>query len=287
MTVHSGAGAGARLTTEQAILRLRADPGCADVIRDGYLGADVRENAERFLASGEFAAVRDLVGPRLRGARVLDVGAGTGIASVAFARSGARAVVALEPDPSDIVGHGAMRRILGALPVSIVSGFGEAFPFRDGAFDIVYTRQVLHHARDLGGLLRECGRVVARGGVVVATREHVVDDAAQLAAFLEAHPVHRLAGGENAFPLSSYVAAFRAAGLGGLRVLGPLDTVVNAYPGYRDEAAVRGLPRRALVNRLGALGAVAAVVPGVNRVVRRMLDRREPGRLYSFVARKG
>jgi SAM-dependent methyltransferase len=275
-----------KLTTEQAILRLRADPACVDLIRDGYLGADVRGNAQRFFTSGEFAAVRDLVGPRLRGALVLDVGAGTGIASVAFARSGARAVVALEPDPSAVVGYGAMREILDDLRVSIVSGFGETFPFRDGSFDVVYTRQVLHHARDLEGLLRECARVVAKGGVVIATREHVVDDAAQLAAFLEAHPVHRLAGGENAFPLASYVAAFRGAGLGAPRVLGPLDTVVNAYPGYRDEAEVRDIPRRALARRLGALGTIASRVPGANALVRRMLDRREPGRLYSFVAGK-
>jgi hypothetical protein len=37
--------------------------------------------------------------------------------------------------------------------------------------------------------------------VLLATREHVVDDPAQHAEFLARHPVHQLAGGENAFSL--------------------------------------------------------------------------------------
>ncbi len=275
------------MTTEMAVLALRQDPRFAELVRDGYLGPDVLGNAERFLASGEFAALVRILGDRLRGATVLDVGAGTGIASYAFARSGAREVVALEPDPSEVVGQGAIRRVARGLPVTIAAGLGEALPFADGRFDVVYARQVLHHARDLDALVRECSRVTARGGLVLATREHVVDDRAQLEQFLAAHPVHQLAGGEHAYPLAAYVTAFRRAKLGGPRILRPYDSVVNAFPEFSDDASLRRHPAALLERRLGAVGRLAALLPGVPRIVRRLMDRPVPGRLYSFIGWKG
>ncbi len=274
------------MTTEDAVLALRADPRHADLVRDAYLGPDALGNAERFLRSGEFAAVLRLLQDRVRGAAILDVGAGTGIASFAFARSGAREVVALEPDRSHVVGQGAIRRVAGGLPIRIAEGWGEALPFEEGRFDIVYARQVLHHARDLAALVAECARVAAPGGVVLAVREHVVDDEAQLAAFLAAHPVHQLAGGEQAFALDTYLHAFRHAGLKQLQVLGPYDSVINAFPACVDEAALRAFPRKALEDKFGTLGRVAAFVPGLTALVRRWLERSVPGRLYSFVGRK-
>lgn len=275
-----------KMTTEEAVLALRRDPAYADLVRDSYLGPDVLDSAERFLRSPEFDAVRALLGPRLAGAAVLDVGAGTGIASYAFARAGAGEVVALEPDPSDVVGQGAIRRVVQGLPVTVADGFGEELPFPAGRFDVVYLRQVLHHARDLDALVRECARVTRRGGVVLATREHVVSDRRQLDAFLAAHPVHRLAGGEHAYPVRSYVAAFRRAGLGGLQVLGPLGSVINAWPGLATTDAVRAAPADALARRFGAAGRLAARVPGVTALVRWQLVRGSPGRLYSFLGRK-
>jgi SAM-dependent methyltransferase len=274
------------MTTEEAVLELRRDPQFGDLVRDAYLGPDVLENAERFLASGEFAALRRILGERLPGASVLDVGAGTGIASYAFARSGAREVVALEPDPSEVVGQGAIRRLADGLPIAVAGGFGEALPFPDARFDLVYLRQVLHHARDLDGLVRECARVARPGGLVVATREHVVSGAAQLEAFLAAHPVHRLAGGEHAYTLREYVTAFRKAALAGPEVLGPLDTVLNAYPAIRDGEALRSYPRALLRARLGVVGRLAGLVPGIPWMVRREVARRIPGRLYSFIGPK-
>jgi SAM-dependent methyltransferase len=274
------------MTTEEAVLRLRRDPQFADVLRDAYLGPDVRENAERFLASGEFRATLDLIAGGVRGAAILDVGAGTGIASYAFARSGAREVVALEPDPSPVVGHGAIREVAGGLPITIEAAFGESMPFPDARFDVVYARQVLHHARDLDALLRECARVTVPGGLVLGIREHVADNAAQLRAFLAAHPIHRLAGGEHAFPLDRYVGAFKRARLEGPLVLRPLASVINAYPECRDEASLRDLPRALLRNRLRGLGALMSHLPGITALVKWRIETSVPGRLYSFIGRR-
>src|SRR4029078_10377650 len=96
----------AEMTLDEAIEQLRADPRNADMIRDAYLGPDTEDSAARFEASGEFKEVVRVVGG-FEGRDVLDVGAGTGIASRAMANAGARHVYALEPDASDLVGRGA------------------------------------------------------------------------------------------------------------------------------------------------------------------------------------
>src|SRR6202040_1201267 len=123
-----------------------------------------------------------------------------GISSYALARDGWR-VTALEPDPSDVVGAGAIEQLAAVsnLPIEVVRDWGETLPFADATFDLVYGRQVLHHARDLRTLCAEMGRVLKSGGTFLATREHVIFRDADLAVFLAEHPLHRLYGGENAY----------------------------------------------------------------------------------------
>jgi SAM-dependent methyltransferase len=274
-------------SVDEAIRFLRADPASHDLVRDAYLGRDVVDSAKRFLASAEFAAVRALLGDRLRGATVLDVGAGTGVASAAFLASGARRAIALEPDASDEVGRGAIQR-LGTRPgLEIVDGWGEKIDLQDGSVDIVYCRQALHHAQDLPLMIRECARVLRPGGTFIACREHVVDDDGQLQQFLAAHPIHRLAGGEHAFALADYVAAIQGSGLKIQRQFGPWDSVINAFPMARTEEELADLPSALFEQRLGRLGKVVASAPFGAWLARRWLERPRPGRLYSFLASKG
>lgn len=274
------------MTTDEAVRQLRGDPALADLVRDAYLGRDVADSARRFFESGEFAEVRRILGTRLAGATVLDLGAGTGIASLAFSRCGATRVIAMDPDPSDEVGRGAMARLAGHGEFEIVDGAGEAIPLDDASVDIVYCRQVLHHARDLRQVLRECARVVKHGGIVLACREHVVDDDEQLGQFLADHPVNRLAGGENAYRLAEYVEAITGAGLIIDRVLEPWGSVVNAFPEVRTQAELEAMPEARLVRRIGSLGHLAIHVPGVKARIWRRVDKRLPGRMYSFLAHR-
>ena len=272
------------MTIDEAIRSLRQDPGCADLVRDAYLGRDVADSSRRFEASAEFEAVLAILGERLNGATVLDLGAGTGIASAAFVRAGAGRVIAAEPDESDEVGRGAMARA--DADFEVIDAVGEQLPLPDASVDIVYARQVLHHAQDLERLLAEVARVLGPGGLLLACREHVADDDGQLQIFLANHPVHQLAGGENAFPLPRYVAAMRAAGLVNIRVLDPWESVINAFPAVRSAEELRLMPVERLRSRLGGLGRLAAAIPGVQQLFWRRIRRPDPGRMYSFIAHK-
>ncbi len=272
------------MKTDEAILQLRSDPANRALIEDLFLDEDSAAAARRFAVSAEFVEVVERLGPRLQGATVLDLGAGTGVASAALIGAGAAAVVAAEPDRSEVVGSGCLRRVVDGLPVSIVASFGEALPLADASVDVVYCRQVLHHTSDLDGTLRECARVLVPGGVFIACREHVVDDGVQLAQFLAEHPVHQLAGGEHAYSLPAYVAAIQGAGLQLTDELGPWDSVINAYPTVTTTADLSRVPQVVLGRRFGRVGAVAGSLPGIRQLAWTRLNRAKPGRFYSFVA---
>ncbi len=274
------------MSLDDAIRTLRGDPRFADLVRHAYLDRNVLEAAERFYRSAEFTDVVQLIGHRVPGSKVLDLGAGTGIASYAFAKAGAQIVYALEPDASEEVGRGAIDRLGTDLPIEQLSAVGESVPLPDRTLDIVYARQVLHHIRNLPQALKECARVLKDGGVFLACREHVVDNPQQLAEFLAHHPVHQLAGGENAYSLQEYLRAIQSAGLETAQILGPWDSVINAFPGVMSNAELRGFPRELLRRRLGWVGDLLGLIPGINAVVWKRIKRPTPGRLYSFLAAK-
>lgn len=277
------------MTTSEAVRYLRESPQHTRLIRDAYLGEDVQEAAARFLASAEFAEARALLGDSFHGGKVLDLGAGVGIASYAFAQSGAKVVYALEPDSSEVVGRGAIRRLQNAAtPIELLEAFGEEIPLPDNELDVVYTRQVLHHTRDPGQVLRECARVLKSGGKFLACREHVVESEDELKTFLEQHPIHRLAGGEHAFPLDAYLSAIRSAGLRVEKILGPWDSLINAFPEVRTTDELERFPQKILAGRFGhAVGAAAVFLPGVkNFIWKRVKSQTPPGRMYSFLASK-
>jgi SAM-dependent methyltransferase len=271
---------------EDAVRWYRSLPGNDAAVRDNYFDLPVRRAAERYAAGEECAAVLDLLGPS-GGRRVLDLGAGNGVASYALAKNGWK-VTALEPNPSAEVGANAIRALAAetGLPMDVVQEWGERLPFPDETFDAVHGRQVLHHAADLERMMTEVARVLAPGGVCLFTREHVVDDAAQLARFLAKHPLQQRYGGEHAYPRARYEAAIRGAGLGLTHVWGPLETPINFFPGTEAEryAAIR---RGAMRSFLG-LGTLLAWSEAFRRAHLRRLREGggAPGRLYSFFGEK-
>ncbi len=220
---------GGSLGVDAAVELLRADPSAVALVQDAYYAGTANEAASRFHASPEFAEVLKWTGSP-EGKVVLDVGAGRGIATAAFLGAGAAHVHALEPGDGELVGRGAIASLELGDRVTIHSCGAETLPLPDASVDIIYVRQVLHHVHDLPQVLREFRRVCAPGGCIFATREHVAENEAERIAFLKRHPLHQLSGGENAFPLSHYLGAFTGAGCLDPIVLGPWDSLINAFP---------------------------------------------------------
>ncbi len=277
---------------EESVRWLRSQPEKAEMVKNAYLDEDNHAAAVRFRDSEEFTDLRKLLGlvpdaqPTLH---VLDLGCGNGLASFCFASSGCR-VSALDPDPSNDVGLGATERLRQTLPrpdlIETKIGFAESLPYPDNSFDVIYTRQAVHHFQDLSRAFAECYRTLKPGGRLLATREHVVDDAAQLAVFLEEHALHHLHGGENAFPLETYLSAIKSSGLRVQKLIRPYDSVINHFPNTNTD--VHRALRSAAQSRLGDfLGGLIAELPGVESFYRSRLSlRRDAGRFFSFLALK-
>lgn len=271
---------------EDAVAWLRAQPDRQEFVRACYYDLPVSVAAERYESSEEWREALKLL-PRTAG-KALDVGAGNGIVSYALAKAG-WAVTALEPDPSDYVGAGAIRQLAQAagLDIRVVQEFGEKMPLRDAEFNLVYARQVMHHAHDLEQFCKEMARVLSDGGIFIGSREHVISSASQLPEFLNSHPLHNLYGGENAFTLQQYQGAMERAGLKVVRVLKPFDSPMNYSPQTKATIAIE-LQRRLRKIPLGFIPASLLGFSFVQDLCLKILSQidRRPGRVFSFVAIK-
>jgi len=197
---------------EQAVIELKTQRDKQELVKACFYDDPLIDATKRYYNSTEWKEVAKYL-PREKG-KVLDIGAGRGISSYALAKEDWD-VTAIEPDPSEIVGSGAIRKLAeeNNLDIKVVEGQGEKIPFEDSIFDMVYMRQVLHHAENLEKFCKEAGRVLKTGGVFIATREHVISKKEDLSKFLENHPLHKLYGGENAFLLEEYKKVIENAGI--------------------------------------------------------------------------
>jgi len=276
------------LSWEAAVDWLRSQPEREELVTACYYDLPLEVAASRYHLSAEWSAVRKLL-PVGKGL-ALDVGAGHGITTFALSKDGWQ-VISLEPDPSEKVGAGAIRELAARadLQVRVMQEFGEEIPLPDGTCDLVLARQALHHARDLSTLCQEIARVLKPGGVFIALRDHVISRRRDLPRFLAEHPLHELYGGENAYLLKDYRNAIESAGLRIVRIIRPLESVINYAP--HDESSLREeMARR--VERLVLIGIVCGKVIRRSsiafQVLRSLLSRidNRPGRAYSFVCSK-
>jgi ubiquinone/menaquinone biosynthesis C-methylase UbiE len=104
------------------------------------------------------------------GARILEVGSGFGTNLVVWCKKFGLDVTGVEPE-----GHGfsstlglsrELCKVNGVDPARIVEGKGEAIPFPDASFDIVYSAYALEHCDDPKQMLSESLRVLKPGGTL-------------------------------------------------------------------------------------------------------------------------
>ena len=125
-----------------------------------YFYGNLAEDTAQFIASlYSDRVVGGAPAAALHNARILDVGGGPGFFSEAFTARGST-YITVEPD----VGEMAAANI--EVPGS-VRGSGDALPFADASFDIVYSSNVAEHMPNPWDMGDEMLRVTRPGGLVV------------------------------------------------------------------------------------------------------------------------
>lgn len=276
------------MSVHDAVQHLAQDPGTQSALYNAYLNCSAREAFRRFRTSEEWAEIRRIVREFASSSKnVLDLGAGTGFTSLAWLELGSF-VYYLEPDSSDLVGRGAFEKDLTSSErtnLHIDSCTGENISLPDASIDIVYSRQVLHHIKDLARLAKEVRRVIKPSGVWIATREHVADTPEELNEFLSNHPMHKLAQNEHAYALEEYKDALKSQ-FRITQILGPFDSAINFFPTKSTD--ITNWLFDALKKRLGT--KIASIL-SQNKYIRTLYQKRLssrcriPGRMYSFILR--
>jgi SAM-dependent methyltransferase len=192
----------------------------------GSGGLALKSVGERFEACGErFGALDQSLGPRppemlltyvegmglSAGARALDVGCGRATHACKLAWRFGFQVTGVDPFESNL--RASRREVEGARLshlVRVVGGRIESLPFAAESFDLVWCRDMLVHAPDLNGAMKECARVLKTGGHMLVLTTH----STELLAPGEAERAFAAIGvrPENFSP-ARLAAAFDAAGL--------------------------------------------------------------------------
>lgn len=287
------------MTWEETIQFIRTKPEFSYLVEKAYFEEDLVLNVERFRKSEEFIeTLRLLKLYQPKAKKIVDLGSGNGISAVALALEGYH-VLTVEPESSTTIGAGAIRILklhYNLSNLEIVEAFAEELGLPDQVFDIVYSRQCMHHAYDLEKFVAEASRVIKKAGLFISIRDHVIFDRKDKEWFLAMHPLQKFYGGENAFTANTYKNVMKKAGLVIKQEIKYYDSIINYFPTTRQEIEDKFCVEKSkavthLCNKIGIL----AKIPLIQRLYFSKIglslentfdERKIPGRMYSYIAIK-
>lgn len=198
----------------QEIERARTDPGAREVLEANYLDDDRQAAFERFRRSFEFERLQrllELLGVG-RTARICEVGAGGGWLAWALHTSGFGKLDVLEPNASRVTGTAHLRSRPDAAGIRIFDDL-TAWHHDATRYDLVLTRNCVHHFRGLGPIAAAVREKLAPAGRWLMLREWYAERPVEVYELLRQHP-YAFKYGLYEFPhsVTRYVDAVEGVG---------------------------------------------------------------------------
>lgn len=201
-----------------------------DLYDDGHIRFLEAVWGEGYLSPGGPAEVaRVLAGVPVRGRRVLDIGCGSGGIALGLVREhGAAQVTGIDVE-GPVCAEARRRADAAGLAsaVTILQVVPGPFPFPDGSFDLVFSKDSIVHIADKEALAAEAFRVLVPGGWFAASDWLISHDGAPSPAMAEYLRLENLDFG-MASP-ARYARALAGAGFTDI-------ALTNRGPWYREEA---------------------------------------------------
>ncbi len=161
--------------------------------------------------------------------RVLDVGSRIGKQMIELRERFGCKVVGVEPAPGNLA---RMRRTYPDDALAVTRALGEALPFAEGSFDLVWVRDVLVHFESLDPAFSEFRRVLGPGGAVLVFAVFATP-------LLEPNEAARLWAGNAVVPSSADSANFERAAAGAGLVIERKEVLHGEWREHTEESGER------------------------------------------------
>jgi SAM-dependent methyltransferase len=157
-------------TLYQQLLGLYAESFRDILLGQKHLEQMTHDSLSESRAAEALSLFEEQTGTSLRGKRMLEIGAGICMTlATARLRFGADAQ-GIEPGDDEYSGSIDLgRQLLRAVGLNeklLTMGYGEALPYQDASFDVVFSSNVIEHVNDPAKVMAESLRVLRPGGIM-------------------------------------------------------------------------------------------------------------------------